>query len=92
MTQLPLAPVEPTPARAPRAPLSPLAARVAAWAREHDGAPFWQLCEAMRAGLAEAAWPTPWAVDCAVREAGMWRWVDGKGYEVGREAAEGEML
>lgn len=81
MTQLPLAPVEPPPARAPRA-LSPLAERVAAWAREHDGAAFWQLCDALPGHDASE-------VDAAAQEAGALRWVD-DGYQVGRESGEGE--
>jgi hypothetical protein len=84
MTQLPLAPVEPTPARAPRAPLSPLAERVAAWAQEHDGATFLDLCDALPGHSASE-------VDAAAVEAGALGWRAG-GYVVamGREAAEGE--
>lgn len=65
MTQLPLI----------AAPLT-LADRVRAWAEQHDGARFWELCEAMGASATE--------VDAAAREVGALRWVDGKGFEVGR--------
>lgn len=84
MTQLPLVGTQ---ARA-AAPAT-LADRARAWAERHDGGPFWALCEAMRAGLAEDAWPTVSEVDAAAR--GVLRWVEG-GYQVGcpERAAEGE--
>ena len=78
MTQLPLAPAP----GVPRAPLSPLAERVAAWAREHGPAAFWQLTDALP-GVSAGD------VDTAAREAGALRWRDG-GYQVGRESGEGE--
>ena len=53
-----------------------LADRVRVWAERHERAPFWELCEAMRA--------TPSEVDAAALEVGALRWVDGKGFEVCR--------
>lgn len=80
MTQQPLFPVR---------ALS-LADRVRAWAERHDGAAFDALCEAMRAGLAEAAWPSACEVDAAAREVGALRWREGTGFEVGLVDGEGE--
>jgi hypothetical protein len=51
-----------------------LADRVRVWAERHERAPFWELCEAMRA--------SPTEVDIAAREVGALHW-DG-GFYVGR--------
>jgi hypothetical protein len=45
-----------------------LADRVRTWAERHDGAPFWELCDAMREGATE--------VDAAALEVGALRWVE----------------
>lgn len=72
MTQLPLT----------AGPVS-LADSVRAWAAGHDGAPLWELCEALPGYGASD-------IDAAAREVCALRWVDGKGYEVGLDRADGE--
>lgn len=47
-----------------------LTIRVAAWATSHDGARFWELCDAMGEPATE--------VDVAARSVGALRWVDGR--------------
>lgn len=54
-----------------------LADRVRAWAERHDGAAFWELCDALPRESASE-------VDAAAREVGALRWVDGTGFEVCR--------
>ena len=56
-----------------------LAARVAAWAEQHDGATFDALCEAMRVNAGD--------VDVAVVKVGALRW-GARGYEVCRPKGE----
>jgi hypothetical protein len=60
-----------------------LADRVRAWAEQHDGARFVELCEAMGVGAPEVEGAPPWPgateVDAAAREVGALRWVAGDG-------------